>query len=102
MNSPNGSLMEDFLHIPKISLQAYLILEIAMKKTLHNSNFLSLNIYFIYVKIRLHTKNQPPSLPNSGNSYEEDLTISNWKTTLQYFKKNSHFSGFSYRRRPEN
>ena len=51
-----------------------------MKKTLtlgferrpqFNSNFVQ-TIYSIYVNIKLHTKNQPPSLV-SGESYEEDL-----------------------------
>ena len=58
-----------------------------MKKTLtlgferrpqFNSNFVQ-TIYSIYVNIKLHTKNQPPSLVNSGYSYEE-LNIRVWKT----------------------
>ena len=54
-----------------------------MKKTLklgfgiqpqNNSNFV-LNITSIWVNIKLHTKNQPPSLLNSGVSYEETLKL---------------------------
>ena len=60
-----------------------------MKKTLkigfgiqhqNNSNFV-LNITSIWVNIKLHTENHPPSLLNSGGSYEEDLKIRIWKKT---------------------
>ena len=34
----------------------------------------------------LHTENQPPNFLNSGNSYEEDIKIRIWKTTLQYLE----------------
>ena len=61
-----------------------------MKKTLklgfgiqpqNNSNFV-LNITSIWVNIKLHTKNESPSLLNSVDRYEEDLDIVIWKTTL--------------------
>ena len=65
-----------------------------MKKTLNlgfgrrpqQSSNLFLNIYSSKGKVRLHTKNQPPILPNSGDSYEEDLKIGIWKTTSKHFK----------------
>ena len=36
--------------------------------------------------IKLHTNNQPPSLLNFGDSYEEDLRITICKTILPYFE----------------
>ena len=57
------------------------MLNIAMKKTLklgfgrrsqqHNQIFQ--NLLLSLVRIKLHTKNQPPSFLNSEDSYEEDL-----------------------------
>ena len=63
-----------------------------MKKTLklglgrqpqHISDFF-LNIFSSLVNIKLHTENQPPNFLNFGDSYEEDIKIRTWKTTLQY------------------
>ena len=76
--------------ILKLSLLACLILEIAMKKTLKlgfgrrpQQNFqFFLQISSCLVRIKLHTKNQPPSLLYFGYRYEEDLTIRIWKKTL--------------------
>ena len=47
----------------------------------------SSGVFYLYsiTNIKLHTKNQPPSFLNSGDSYEEDLKIRILKTTLQYF-----------------
>ena len=36
--------------------------------------------------IKFHTKNQPPNLLNSDDSYEEDLKIKIWKTASKYFQ----------------
>ena len=44
-----------------------------------------LNIFSCLVRIKLHTKNQHPSLLNSGYRYEEDLKIRIWKTTSTTF-----------------
>ena len=65
-----------------------------MKKTLklrfgrrpHNFPNLFHNISSSLGRIKLHTENQPHSLFNSGDSYEEDLKISIWKTTLMKMK----------------
>ena len=54
-----------------------------MKKTLNQNleddlkiiHFYSLNISSNYVNIQLHIENQPPSLLNSGDSYEEDIKL---------------------------
>ena len=63
-----------------------------MKKTLHLGfgrrppniwNFF-LNMFSSWVKIKLHTKNQPPSLLNYRDSYEEDLKIGIWKTASTF------------------
>ena len=76
-------------YIPNVSLLACLILEIAIKKTLkwgfgrwpqHKSNLLH-SIYSNKVNIKVLTENQPLSLLNSGDSYEEDLIIRIGKTT---------------------
>ena len=64
-----------------------------MKKTLklgfgrrpYNISNCVLNISSYLANIKLHTEDQPPSQLNSGDSYEEDLKIRIWKTTLQYF-----------------
>ena len=80
--------------IPKMSILAFLIVDIAMKKTLkfkfgrrhqYNSNFF-LSMPSSQVKIKLHTNNQPPSLLDYGDSYEEDLKIGIWKMTSKYFQ----------------
>ena len=52
------------------------------KTTLQYFEFFSLNISSKYVNIKLHTENQPPSLLNSEDGYEEDLKIRIWKMTL--------------------
>ena len=65
-----------------------------MKKTLklgfgrrpHNFPNFFHNISSSLGRIKLHTENQPPSLFNSGDSYEEDLKISIWKMTLMKMK----------------
>ena len=44
-----------------------------------------LNIFSNLDRIKLHTKNQYPSLLNSGDSYEEDRKIRIWKTTSTKF-----------------
>ena len=65
-------------------------MEIDAKKTLKlgfgrrpqvNSNFV-LAISSYYFNIKLHTKNQPPSLVNSGDNSEEDLKIMIWKIPI--------------------
>ena len=76
-------------YIPEINLLSCLILEIAMKKPknwhleddLNIIPMFSLNISYSKVEIKLHTENQPNSLLNYGDSYEEDLKIGIWKTT---------------------
>ena len=40
-----------------------------------------INLFSSLVGIKLHTKNQPPNLVNSGDRYEEDLKIMILKTT---------------------
>ena len=73
--------------IPKISLLACLILEMAMKRTLKlgfgrwPQQHFQFFLIFLLVKIKLHTKNQLPSLLNSEDVYEEDLKIRIWKIT---------------------
>ena len=64
-------------------------MDIALKKTLklgfgRRPQFF-LNISSSLVRIKLHTKNQPPNLLNYGDGYEEDLKIWIWKTILKYF-----------------
>ena len=44
-----------------------------------------LNISPNLVRIKLHTKNQPPSLLNSGDGYVEDIKIKIWKTNSTKF-----------------
>ena len=65
-----------------------------MKKTLnlgfgrrpkHNFNFV-LNILSSWVKIKLNTENQPPSLLIYGDSYEADFKIGIWKTNSTIFQ----------------
>ena len=48
--------------------------------------FQKISSIFHLFSLKLHTKNQPPSLFNSGDRYEEDLKIMIWKTTSQYFQ----------------
>ena len=80
-------------YITKVSLLACLIWEIAMKTTfkqefeedLNNISNCFLNISSSLVRINLHTKTQPPSLLNSGDSYEEDLKIRIWKLNSTTF-----------------
>ena len=83
----------------KISQLACLIMNIAMKKTLklgfgrrpqENFNFW-LNISSSKVKIKLKTENQPNSLLNNEDSYEEDLKIWILKTTSNNSKFLSTF-----------
>ena len=62
--------------MPKISLP---VIEMVMgfrRPPQHNFNVTS-----SWVKMKLHTTNQPPSLLNYGDSCEEDLKIKIWKTT---------------------
>ena len=66
-------------YIPKISLLAFLALKKTSKLEFGRRSY---NIY----SSNLHAENQPPSLFNSGDSYEEDLKIRIWKTTLQFFE----------------
>ena len=60
-------------------------LKLGFGRQTHNfSNFFH-NVSSIYgTRIKLHTKNQPPSMFSSGDSYEEDTKIMNLKTTLQF------------------
>ena len=76
-------------YIPKISLLAFLFMDIALKKTLklgfgRRPQFF-LNISSSLVRIKLHTKNQPPNLLNYGDGYEEDFTIRMLKMTSTTF-----------------
>ena len=54
------------------------------RRTQENLN-LKTNIFSSQVDIKLHTENEAPILLNSGDSYEGDLKIRMWKTTLKYF-----------------
>ena len=74
---------------PKISFLACLILDVALKKTLKfgfgiRPQFFH-NISSNLVRIKLHTKNQSPSLLNFGDCYEENRKIWIWKTTSKKF-----------------
>ena len=60
-------------------------LKLGFSKQLYNISK-SLNTSSNYVKNKLHAENQPPSLLNSEDRYEEDLKISICKMTLQYFE----------------
>ena len=56
--------------------------QIMQLRTLTKALLVSSNLF----NIKLHTENQPPNFLNSGDSYEEDIKIRIWKTTLQYFQ----------------
>ena len=54
-------------------------LKLGLEDDLNIISIFSLNNASNYVDIKLHNENHPPSLLNSGDSYEEDLKLRIWK-----------------------